>query len=489
MGTLFKIVYRNLKEHKVKTLIIGLIITFGIFILIAGNSIVDTVSAGIKKNFIETFTAHIVVVPSSRPSPSIVPDPETIQSGPPPAIEEFPVVLDYVQGLADVVAASPQITSLATLQYQEAGSGFSQLLAVDPEMYRDTFPNNVNLLEGAFLEPGQEGIVISEFALDMLEESSGMEISVGDSILLTRISEISGMKIREVPIVGIHRVATGAQMMVSYLDAENARILSGLTQITDVEAVLTADEQAGLGAVDEDELFGGEESFLSVVGPGGDSHTSGDAAVSGSAAVPEHGLNNAVEPDAWHYLLVRLKDESLINRGVKEMNQAFNEMGLAVRAYPWIDGAGQIATMTTALRTVINVIVLIIAVVAVIIIMNTLVISITERIGEIGTMRAIGAQKPFVRRMIVMETLLIALFFGGLGVVLGAAGVGVVRAVQIETSNMILQVLAGGSIIKPVISTGSIFISLSAMIVAGVLASLYPASIALRIEPRQAMAS
>ena len=84
--------------------------------------------------------------------------------------------------------------------------------------------------------------MIAEFALDMLEESSGTDIGIGDAILLTRVSEISGMKIREVPIVGIHRLEMGAQLMVSYLDAENARILSGLTQITDIEAALTAGE-------------------------------------------------------------------------------------------------------------------------------------------------------------------------------------------------------------------------------------------------------
>jgi putative ABC transport system permease protein len=399
------------------------------------------------------------------------------------------LVLDSVREIPQISAVSPQLTSLATLQFQEAGSGFSQLLAVDPDMYRKTFPDNINLLEGDFLKPGQEGIVIAEFALEMLEESSGTDIGIGDAILLTRVSEISGMKIREVPIVGIHRLEMGAQLMVSYLDAENARILSGLTQITDIEAALTAGEQAGLGAIDEDALFGGDENLLSDVIPaaGGDVDTGGSA--SAPAGSPDAGLISAADPQAWHYLLVRLEDDSLINRTVKEMNRGFKERDLAVTAYPWIDGAGQVATMTFALRTVINVIVLIVAVVAVIIIMNTLVISITERIGEIGTMRAIGAQKSFVRRMIVLETLLIALFFGALGIVFGTAAVGIIRAAQIETSNMILQVLAGGSIIQPIVSAGSVLISLGAMILAGVLASLYPASVALRIEPRQAMAT
>ena len=94
-----------------------------------------------------------------------------------------------------------------------------------------------------------------------------------------------------------------------------------------------------------------------------------------------------------------------------------------------------------------------------------------------------------VRRMIILETIIISLFFGGIGILLGSATIGIVGLAKIETSNLILQMLVGGSLIRPIISAGSISISLIGMILAGVLASLYPASIALRIEPRQAMAS
>jgi putative ABC transport system permease protein len=94
-----------------------------------------------------------------------------------------------------------------------------------------------------------------------------------------------------------------------------------------------------------------------------------------------------------------------------------------------------------------------------------------------------------VRRMIILEVVIIALAFGGIGILLGFLTIGVVGAAQIETENMILQMLAGGSIIRPIVSTGSVIVSLVGMISAGVLASLYPASLALRIEPRQAMAS
>lgn len=488
MGVLFKIVYRNLMEHKVKSLIIGIIIAFGMYILIVGNSVIDTVTAGISKNFIEYNTGHIAVFPSSLEEPSLVGGgPEMMENKVVPIIRDYRSVVETVRSDPAVTAVSPQINGMVTMQFGEEGSGFAQLLAVDPELYVNFFPDNIVLEKGRFLQPGEEGIVLSASTVEMLEDSSGETVDLGDPVILTGTTPTSGMKIREVPVVGIYDVTVASQLMTSYLDVENMRVLNGMTQITDLEAALTKDEQSDLGAVDEGSLFGGGDSFIIE-------ETEETAVVSGAGkalslpdSTAEKERFNAVDPDAWHYLLVRLEDESQIRNTVRGLNTEFAARDLDVTAYSWIDAAGQVAEMTTALRIVFNIIIIIIAVVAVIIIMNTLVISVTERIGEIGTMRAIGAQKSFVRRMIILETVIISLFFGGLGILLGSLTIGIVRAAGIETQSLILQMLAGGAVIKPIISAGSIVVSLVGMLVAGIIASLYPAQLALRIEPRQAM--
>ena len=68
---------------------------------------------------------------------------------------------------------------------------------------------------------------------------------------------------------------------------------------------------------------------------------------------------------------------------------------------------------------------MIIAFVSTLIIMNTLVISVTERLQEIGTMRAIGAQKMFVRKMILAETLILAVSSSLIGVAISATILGI----------------------------------------------------------------
>lgn len=486
MGILIKIVYRNLREHKVKTFIIGLIVAFGMFILILGNSVIDTITEGVSKNFVDHSTGHIAIFPSGIDNPSLIGGgPESMEDAVVPVISSFVDVSERVRSHPDIVAVSPQINGMATMQIDEEGSGFVQLLGVDPELYSTFFPDSITLVAGRFLSPGEEGLVLSADAAEELAQSQGKPVEIGDAVVLTGTSRISGIKIREVPVVGIYDVTIAAQMMTSYLDGENMRALNGMTQITDVEAVLTVSEQRGLGAVDESALFGGEgDLFVVEEGLGEDAPTS----FSVFGASDERELYNAIDPDAWHYLLVRLKNSSQIPGVVRDLNKQFQEVGLEVTAYSWIDAAGQVAEMTTALRLVFNAIIFTIAIVAVIIIMNTLVISVTERLGEIGTMRAIGAQKGFVRRMIILETIVIILSFGAVGILLGGITIAVIRSAGIETNDIIVRMLAGGSSIQPIVRAGSVLLSFIGMLAAGTLASLYPASVALRIQPRQAMA-
>ncbi|MBN2177518.1 MAG: FtsX-like permease family protein [Demequinaceae bacterium] len=51
---------------------------------------------------------------------------------------------------------------------------------------------------------------------------------------------------------------------------------------------------------------------------------------------------------------------------------------------------------------------------------NTLMLSVTERTREIGLLRAVGLSRREVRRMIILESLIIALFGSALGILLGA---------------------------------------------------------------------
>ena len=121
----------------------------------------------------------------------------------------------------------------------------------------------------------------------------------------------------------------------------------------------------------------------------------------------------AAQSDAWHFLLVKLEDGADPEAVAAGAGAAGWRPTASTRWCPTgCRAPARWRSLATGTKLVFNIVVVVIAVVAIIIIMNTLVISVTERTTEIGTMRALGAQKSFVRRIIVWETVMTAGIFG-----------------------------------------------------------------------------
>ncbi len=498
-GLIFKIAYRNLKEHKTKTLIIGTLMALAIMILVIGNSFMETAASGIEKTYIQNFTGDVVITSSEMENVSLFMDGSmTNKEELTPIIPSSPEIISYLESLDKVVAVNPQIGGAALMKHGEEGSGFVMLYGVEPEMYKDTFQNNIQLTSGSFLKKGEEGIVLAEAAVRMILDSSGETVEPGDSVLLTGINNITGTKIREVTVRGTFKFLNESPQleMISFIDLENIRIINGMLSYTEVAANLSENEEALLGEIDEDSLFGSGDGGLF----GGDLFS--DAGVSDGVSestdkesdyldilgdTSERGKYSQTDSNAWHYLIVKLDDSVNEKRFIRNLNSWFKDNGIEAKASGWLAGAGVIARMSNTLAVVFNFLVLIVAVVAVIIIMNTLVISVNERIGEIGTMRAIGAEKSFVRSMITLETIMISVIFGVIGAVAGMIITKIIGSIGYEAPNTFFQVILGGPVLYPVISVKAVIISLVTVAFVGVAASLYPVSIALKISPVKAM--
>lgn len=106
-------------------------------------------------------------------------------------------------------------------------------------------------------------------------------------------------------------------------------------------------------------------------------------------------------------------------------------------------------------------------------IVNTLVLTVFERTRELGMLRAIGMTRQQVRRMIRHESVITALIGGVLGIALGI----VLGALLIARVDFIEFSLPVGQIIVFAIAT----------IVVGVIAAIFPARRAARLDPLQAL--
>lgn len=500
MPVMIRIAFRNMWEHKSKSLIIGILIALGCIVLVLGNAMMDSCEKGIRDSFIENFTGDMMISGSSSDAVSIFGkesmsmDSDTTV----PLIPDYDKVLDRVAKDSRVKAYTSMSVAYGMLAVDanedfESSSDsenmvFGIVFGIKPDSYFKMFPS-LNVSQGRFLRDGESGVMIGKDQLDKLNKKYKRTFKVGDKLLINGFAT-SGMRIREVELVGVYdRTATGNAPFI-YTDIDTARILSGMTLGTSEDVKLDSTQTSLLSSTDEDSLFGAD---------------SGADIVSGSPrkAGALDGLNakallgdtsrreklNETDPTAWNFILIRLKDSTGVNRTMADYSAWFTKDGLDARITNWKGAAGTFGSLADILRTIFTIALLIISVVAVIIMMNTLVVSVVERTAEIGTMRALGAQKSYIRRMFLTENLTLTLVFGVIGSALSVILTFVLNALAIRAPNDLMKLVFGGDILHLVPRPMSFVTAIIMVFIVGYLSHLFPVSVALKIEPVKAMGS
>jgi ABC-type antimicrobial peptide transport system permease subunit len=102
-------------------------------------------------------------------------------------------------------------------------------------------------------------------------------------------------------------------------------------------------------------------------------------------------------------------------------------------------------------------------------------------------MRAIGAQRSFVLGMVLVETLLLGLVFGATGVAVGSVVMKLLGSSGIPANNEALYFFFSGPRLYPALSAGNVIAAFVIVLVVSTLSTFYPAFLATRVSPLQAM--
>jgi len=519
MPVTLKIAFRNIKEHRSKSLIVGILLAVGAFVVVLGNAFIDASKSGIRSSFTDNYTGDVFVSGVSE-------DGEVSLFGvmSPGGMASTPTIPDYEKVLA-MITSSPRVakaTGMATgyaivtkeaneEAASEPGPANSQgrqtpgtkgdnkdvrekispdmrflfLFGIDASNYWNVF-NSVELTAGSRLQPGQVGIIIYDKFLDMISRSVGRQLKVGDTIVIQGMSSM-GFKLREVPIVGTYHQRGEGTMpeQLAFIDINTLRVMSGMTVGASETIKLSEENTNMLSAENPEDLFGGDLLVTSSTTTGFDESKLQAQLADKSASIKA----NEADTGAWQYIVIRTKQPSDSQRVIKDLNEYFGKEKIAAVAGDWQKAAGPYGQSVDVIRIVFTVAVAVLFIVAIIIIMNTFVISVVERTGEIGTMRAIGAEKGFIRKLFAAESLTLSLMFSSAGALLATLVVVVIRLLKIPAGNMFFEVLFGGKYLSPFVTPVNFFGAILAMSLVGFLAHLYPLSIALKIEPVKAMQS
>ncbi len=119
-------------------------------------------------------------------------------------------------------------------------------------------------------------------------------------------------------------------------------------------------------------------------------------------------------------------------------------------------------------------------------IVNTMLMSVFERVREIGTMLAVGVRRRQVMLMFIYEALVLGVLGGIAGALLGRLMLLVASARGINIS---LSGVSGQNILRPHTTPQFILVTVAVAIVGAVLAALWPAFRASRLNPVDALRS
>ena len=508
LPSVVKIALGNLWEHKSKTIILGLLIMIGVVVIVLGNSFLESSKNSLKRDFIANYTGDIMIhgpdVENAYVTLFGVSQMVTVGSIPNlPAIPDMNQVYDVLNAYDEksnvIKAMTPCISTNVILGTENIPEDFEPsiesstdypygyLLSGPEKEYYKVF-DGISIIEGSVPTDREPGILVDETTRGKFERYYKIPMNVGDKLILTGLYNSS---IREVTVTGFYKKANEASAVsdICYVDPTTARSFADLTYGSLFAEELPETVDLSISSLSEDDLFGdfSEDMFdfsdSSVLAE--DFSDSDFDSILGDTSLRDK--LNETDDGAWNFMLIKLKDSNNAQKVISELNQIFAEKEIICRAVPWDIAGWPYVTMTGMLSGVFTSMIFLLAVVVFIVILNTLVVSVIERTSEIGTMKALGASRRFIKKLFFIEAISISVIASILGIIIALILCGCLNACDITIANDNAKIFLGGGNIGFIPTFGSILGTFIAIVAGSAFANLYPVSLALRITPLKAM--
>ncbi len=281
---------------------------------------------------------------------------------------------------------------------------------------------------------------------------------------------------------------------VSLIDLMSFRDLYGYVTPEKIAEAKQLQQSMGIDFVDRDKaeasLFGSDSIVAkSEVKKIDDQKELGDAKSNnlGLSLLSRQYTKDEIEKGVVLNAAIILKDQTLLTQTMKAIEEVSKKDKLGLRVVTWQKAAGQVGQFVFVAKAALYFAIFIIFIVALVIINNAVMMATLQRIKEIGTMRAIGAQRSFVLALVLLETVFLGVFFGAIGTILGSIFVKWLGIKGIGAFNEFLYFFFSGPRLYVHLGLGSLVGAFFIICIVTSISALYPAILATRVTPLQAM--
>jgi len=469
MPLTLKLALRTIARRKGRMALIGALVAFGTFLIVFGTIFANSTSIASKAAIIEKFTGNFIVYSENSKE---LPSPFAFQT-PLPKIRDIERVEAALAAMPEVKAYAPYAQNYGIIQIEREGRKVDLPIiyyAIDPESYAEVF-GEVKPFEGSYLgsgavsggTPASGGVMISAFQNAEYKKNFGIEVRAGESVTVLGVTEggVNSVPSRVAALFEPERYSS----VFNYINFMDAKTFAAVYNYAGV-AALPEKLDASLAAAE----FGEDAIFALADDPG-----AGPIDVDSLKAEQLSGAT---------MIAVRLKDSGTAKEVIARLTA---DESLGIKVADWAQASGFYAQISAGLQAFIYFATALVFLVVAMIFMNTLIINVTERTAEIGTMRAIGAERSFVRAVFVAEALALNLSAALVGLVASAIALALFSGGGILLPDLIAQFLVGGGPIPIKAAAWPFVLGVLAVAVVSVLATLYPVSVATKITPLKAM--
>lgn len=505
MTLIFRIAWRNIFRHKSKTLVIGLILFLGAFILMLGSAVIEGLNAGLERNIVKGFSGDVVIMSDKQHTETVLASMSGQTLEP---ILEFPKIKPILEQQTFIKAILPVGIGYVWV-LNDTGQPVDQyILGVNFGAYKAFFKDNISLIEGQFPKDNAKGLLVSTYYREYLygftgdwavpagyplrhdtlsqeAKDDGSLLRIKHDIVFLGLSEKNSSLDILCPITGIFKFHALNKMLgwYSIVDIESFRECLGYFAADAQKVPLSTEQTSLLESDNPEDLF--ELSMDAVKTDTSTTQLLGT--IKDSTFEPVTTLSDNWEDGAFTAILVRLTPGLSPQEGVDQLTALFKHEHLPLKAVKWSKAIGMMGQFAVIMKGALYVFVGFIFFVAVIIIMNTLSMTTMERVTEIGMMRAVGAKKRMIAGMLVVETVILSLFFGILGMLAGAGAVKILSGMNIATQNEMIQILYGGDTFHPQLTLSHVAVCFLLLGIVTCLAVIYPIKLSRGITPLDAM--